>query len=383
MNAMRPFDPIPDLLPDAQAVSDFMSEGMARFEALATRFGLADDPEGALQLGIALQAYARRDAELGALTLKAFAACESRLPALSRVFEVLYKAINSEALVDATHWVQLVVELYGEHPQAPEAQRLILEFFTYFGLWSHALSVHALLPAAFFEPWRRHLMLGRARAEGYQAKRRFSFVLLTWNRADLLDRCLAEIRAKAGSEDYEILVGVNASTDHTAQVLEKHGIERVFWNARNDSIDYYRTLFDAAHGNTLIEIDDNIVELPRGFDLTLERHLAVFPEYGYIGFQPTRLDATTGARARMDGASDANYQKLERDGLTLHVGPTWGCCAAISKRDWLDIGGFYGLRLSKVLGEEPQITRKLGMRGRGAALLRGETLLKYFPGNLG
>lgn len=378
MSAMRPFDSAPDLLPDALAVSDFMSEGMARFEALATRFGLADDPEGALQLGIALQAYAKGDADLAASTLKAFAARESRLPALSRVFEVLYKAINSTSLVEATHWVRLAVELYGEQPQAPEAQRLILEFFTYFGLWSHALNVHALLPAALFEPWRRHLMLGRARAEGYQAKRRFSFVLLTWNRADLLDRCLAEIRAKAGCEDHEILVGVNASTDHTAQVLEKHGIEQVFWNTRNDSIDYYRALFDAAQGNTLIEIDDNIVELPRDFDLVLERHLAVFPDYGYIGFQPTRLDAASGAHTRMDGAADAEYQVLQRDGLTLHVGPTWGCCAAIGKRDWLDFGGFYGLRMSKTLGEEPQITRKLAMRGKGAALLRGETLLKCY-----
>ncbi|MDP1905979.1 MAG: glycosyltransferase [Pseudomonadota bacterium] len=375
---MRPFDPAPDLLADAQAVNDFMSQGMACFEALATTFGLADDPEGALQLGIALQAYTKDDADLGALTLKAFAASASRLPALSRVFEVLYKAINSDSLVDATHWAQLAVELYGEQPQAAEAQRLILEFFTYFGLWNNALSVHALLPADLFEPWRRHLMLSRARAEGYQPKRRFSFVLLTWNRADLLDRCLAEIRAKAGSEDYEILVGVNASSDHTAQVLEKHGIERVYWNARNDSIDYYRVLFDAAHGNTIIEIDDNIVELPRDFDLVLERHLAVFPDYGYIGFQPTRLDSESGARSLMTGAPDEEYQLLERDGLTLHVGPTWGCCAAITKRDWLDIGGFYGLRLSKALGEEPQITRKLRLHGRGAALLRGETLLKSY-----
>ncbi len=378
MNPMRPFDPAPDLLPDAEAVNDFMSQGMARFEALAANFGLVDDPEGALQLGIALQAYAKGDADLAALTLKTFAASESHLPALSRVFEVLYKAINSASLVDSTHWAQLAVELYGEQPQAAEAQRLILEFFTYFGLWDNALSVHALLSADHFEPWRRHLMLGRARAEGYQPKHRFSFVLLTWNRADLLDRCLAEIRAKAGSEDYEIIVGVNASSDHTAQVLEKHGIERVFWNTRNDSIDYYRTLFDAAQGNTIIEIDDNIVELPRDFDLLLERHLTVFPECGYIGFQPTHLDSTTGTRTRMDGAADANYQVLQRDGLTLHVGPTWGCCAAISKRDWLDIGGFYGLRMSKTLGEEPQITRKLRLRGRGAALLRGETLLKSY-----
>jgi hypothetical protein len=375
---MRVFDPAPDLLPDAESVNAFMSEGMARFEALAAHFGLENDTEGALQLGIALQAYAQRDADQAARALKAFAASESRLPALGRVFEVLYKAINSSFWAASTFWVQSAVELYGAHPRAPEAQRLILEFFTYFGLWNHARSVHALLPADHFDPWRRHIMLSRARAEGYQPKRRFSFVLLTWNRADLLDRCLAEIRAKAGSLDFEILVGVNASSDHTAQVLEKHGIERVFWNARNDSIDYYRTLFAAAQGNIIIEIDDNIVELPQDFDLILERHLTVFPDQGYIGFQPTRLDSVSGTRSLMRGAPDEEYQLLEREGLTLYEGPTWGCCAAITKRDWLDIGGFYGLRLNKTLGEEPQITRKLRVRGRGVGMVRGETLLKSY-----
>lgn len=375
--AMRPFDPAPDLLPDAEAVNAFMSEGMTRFEALATHFGLESDSEGALLLGIALMAQARGDAEQAARSLGEFAADEARLTALSRVFEVLYKAINSED-VDPTHWVRLAVELYGAHPQAAEAQRLILEFFTYFGLWNHALSVHSLLPAAAFEPWRRHIMLSRARAEGFQPKRRFSFVLLTWNRADLLDRCLAEIRARAGSQDYEILVGVNASTDHTERVLERHGIERVFRNSRNDSIDYYRVPFAAAEGNTIIEIDDNIVELPRDFDLILERHLKVFSEHGYIGFQPTRLDSASGDRQLMRGASDAAYQPIERDGLTLYQGPTWGCCAAITKRDWLDLGGFYGLRLSKTLGEEPQITRKLRLRDKGVGMVRGETLLKAY-----
>ncbi len=378
MNTMRPFDPAPDLLPDALAVSDFMSEGMARFEALATHFGLADDPEGALQLGIALQAYAKGDADLAASTLKAFAARESHLPALSRVFEVLYKAINSTSLVEATHWVQRAVELYGAHPQAPEAQRLILEFFTYFGLWSHALSVHALLPAALFEPWRRQIMLGRARAEGYRPKHRFSFIVLTWNRADLLDRCLTEIQARAGGDDYEILVGVNASSDHTARVLEQHPRARVHWNTRNDSVDYYRQLFAAAEGATLIEIDDNVVELPEAFDLTLERHLQTFPEYGYIAFQPTRLDTASGARERMDGAPETAYTPVERAGLSLHAGPVWGCCAAIAKRDWLDINGFHGVKLSKSIGEEPQIVRKLRLRGRDGALIRGQTVLKAY-----
>jgi hypothetical protein len=375
---MRPFDPAPDLVEDAEAINDFMSLGMARFEALAARFGLTDDTEGALQLGIALQAYAKRDLDLAARTLLDFAQREARLATLGQVFEALYKAINVGVIEAATHWVKLAIDLLNAHPQAPEAQRLALEFFTYFGLWKHALSVHAQLPAEPFEPWRRHIMLSRARAEGFRPSRRFSFVLLTWNRADLLDRCLGEIAAKAGSDDYEIIVGVNACSDHTAQILDKHGITQVHWNTRNDSVDYYRKVFDAAQGTTVIEIDDNVVELPREFDLVLEQHLQTFPEYGFLGFQPTRLDSASGTRALMEGAPAASYQTIERDGLTIHAGPVWGCCAAIAKRDWLDFGGFYGVRMSKVIGEEPQILRKLWMRGRRGALIRGETLLKVY-----
>ena len=351
---------------------------MGRFEALAARFGLSDDTEGALRLGIALQAYAQGDMNLAGATLQDFAAVAVHLPALERVFEVLYKAINAEIPGAAEAWVKHGVALYQQHANDPAMQRLALEFFTYFGLWKHALSVHAQLPAEPFEPWRRHIMLSRARAEGFRPSLRFSFVLLTWNRADLLDRCLAEIVAKAGSTDYEIVVGVNACSDHTAQILEKHGITQVHWNTRNDSIDYYRTLFDAARGATIIEIDDNVVELPEAFDVVLEKHLQTFPEFGFLGFQPTRLESASGARALMEGAPESNYQSVERDGLVIQAGPVWGCCAAIAKRDWLDFGGFYGARMSKVIGEEPQILRKLRMRGRRGALIRGQTLLKVY-----
>ncbi len=376
--APRPFDAAPDLLQDAAAIDDFMGQGMVRFERLAETFGLGDDPEGARLLGAALQAYYRRDLPMAVGSLKSFAANESRMAVLGRVFEVLYKVVTRNAGPSALEWVNFAVEVYLAHPQVAEAQRLALEFFTYNALWNHALTVYAQLPAEAFEPWYHHIMHQRALSVGFQPRWRFSFVLLTWNRADLLDRCLTEIRAKAGSDDYQIIVGVNASSDHTARVLERQGIDEIHWNTRNDSIDYYRTVFAAAQGATVIEIDDNVVELPENFDLILERHLKTFPEFGYIGFQPTRLDQASGARALMEGGLASAYRRCERDGLVVDAGPVWGCCAAIAKRDWLEIGGFYGVRMSKRIGEEPQLIRKLRMRGRDGALIRGHVLLKAY-----
>jgi len=378
MNAIRPFDAAPDLLRDAEIINEFMRLGLSEFEVLAKNFDLGDDAEAGLCLAIALRAYAAGDMSLTLLTFKEFVTNAHHMPALGRVFEVFYKAVTHGFGYAATQWAQFAVEIYNAQPANPDAQRIVLEFFTYFGLWNHALTILAQLPADRFEPWRRHIMLARARAEGFQPQCRFSFLVLTWNRAGLLDRCLTEIRAKAGSLDYEILLGVNASEDDTAQVLKKHAIDQMFWNSRNDSIDYYRTLFNAAHGNILIVIDDNVVELPESFDLTLEHYLKTFSEFGYISFQPTLISPEDGERVDMEGAPDSGYREMERDGLTIHAGPVWGCCAAISKRDWLDIGGFYGVKMSKTIGEEPQIVRKLLMRDREGAMIRNQTVLKAY-----
>lgn len=373
------FDPAPDLLPDALAVNAFLAGGMDRFPDLVSAFGLAQDPEGGLLLGIALQAHAQGRWDLAADKFAEFCRPVPRLAVAGRVLEVLYKALNAEAPGLPSHWVRLVMAVYQAHPAQSEAQRLALEFFTYFGLWQHAASLLAPLPPGAFLPWRRHVQDWSGRAAAYRPARDFSFLILTWNRAELLDRCLAEVCAKTASPSREIIVGVNGSTDATREVLARHDIQQVLWNPRNDSVDYYRDLFEAGQGEVLIEIDDNVTELPASFDLELARYLRVFPEYGYIGYQPIRHDASTDAEAIMHGAPESAYRRVDRDGLTVHAGPTWGCCAAMRKEDWLEMGGFYGVRMSKTLGEEPQILRKLALRGRGGALVRGPRLVKTYP----
>lgn len=375
---MRPFDPAPDLSRDTQLLADFMSRGMEAFPPLVAGFGLEADQEGALLLGIALQGYARGDLELATRNLAEFTARPGRLAVFSRAFEVLYKTITTGFMAASSHWVQLALDTFMRHPGEPEAQRAAVEFFTYFGLWRHAEALLGQLPDAPFAPWRAHIAARQALLRDYAPRCRFSFVLITWNRAGLLDSCLGQIRDRAGDADHEIIVGVNGSTDHTAEVLARHGIDKVFRNPVNDSVDYYRTVFDAAGGDIVIEIDDNVTELPEAFDLILEKHLQCFPECGFIGFEPIRRDGATGPETPMQAAPDSQYQPIARDGLVLHAGPVWGCCAALRRRDFLDFGGFYGVRMSKTLGEEPQILRKLRLHGRKGGLVKGARLVKTF-----
>lgn len=375
---MRPFALAPDLAADTAPVSAYVMAGHSAYGLLTQHFGLEDDNRAGLELAAALSAYRDGDMATAAAGLYRFAADPSRLELAERILETLYKAITYRFGDAAPHWVDLVLRLYLAHAGRPEAARLAIEFFVYFGLWEHLGPLRDVLDRPAFLPWKQHLERQLLRIARFAPRQAYSFLLITWNRADLLDRCLAQIRDKAGSRDYEIIVGINGSTDETTSVLARHGIRNVIWNPRNDSIDLYRQVFDAAQGETLIEIDDNVVNLPEGFDLGLSRHLRVFPEYGFIGYEPTRLDSASGQLYPMHAVPDSDYQRIERDGLVVHRGPTWGCCAAIGNRDYRDFGGFYGIRMDKSFGEESQLLRKLRLRGKGGVLIKGTDLIKSY-----
>lgn len=351
--------------------------GEARFgPVLLDRLGVAKHPLGPSVL-FALDAVRQDDFESASTIFRHLATDAQLLPALDRILQYLYKvttAFTYGKLLEACS--QAVVEVIGRHLATDAGQRLVLEFFLYFGKFKEAEQVLAALPATAVPDYRAELQRARLRLELFTPRKRFSFCLLTWNRADLLDRCLTDLKAKAASQDYEIVVGVNASTDHTAQVLAKHGIQNVLWNTRNDSIDYYRAVFDAAAGEYIVEIDDNVVEFPIGFDRLLEDHLQAFPDFGYIGIQPTRLSLSTGQEESM---VIADYGEAHAGDLTLHLGPVWGCCAILRNRDYRRINGFYGIRMSKEIGEEPQLMRKLLMHGKKSGQIIGPRLMKAFP----
>ena len=255
-------------------------------------------------------------------------------------------------------------------------QRLVLEFFLYFGLRKGAEQVLAALPPTAMPEYRAALLRANMTVDMFVPRKRFSICLITWNRADLLDRSLTELKAKLASDDYEIIVGVNDSNDHTADVLAKHGIQNVLWNSKNDSTDYYRTVFGAASGEYILEVDDDNVEYPAGFDLLLEEYLLAFPDFGYIGIQPTLRHVSTGED---EYRVVADYGEIVSGDLRLHAGPVWGCCALFRNSDYRMFNGFYGVRMSKEMGEEPQIIRKLQMYGKSSGIIMGPRLVTLVP----
>lgn len=325
-----------------------------------------------------LQAIGRNQLQTAQAIMLQMADSPGMLVPLDRVAQCLYKILTMVSPGAATNVAKaLASQALIRHPGNPEAEHLALEFLLYFGYFDLAEKLLALSPADRHMPQRAALRRGRSRLSRFEPRTRVSYCILTWNRAELLDRCLTELRAQARCQDYEIIVGVNASTDATAEVLARHGIEKVLWNVRNDSIDYYRDIMDAATGEYLVEVDDNVVEFPPGFDEILLHHLQAFPEFAYLGIEPTRLSLASGRLESMN-IGDNLYTPCQADGLTVHQGPVWGCCAMIANRDYRRIHGLYGVRLSKDIGEEPQFIRKLLAHERKSGLLMGHRLVKAY-----
>lgn len=100
--------------------------------------------------------------------------------------------------------------------------------------------------------------------------------IVSWNTADLLDRCLAALPAALGDLSSDVVVVDNASSDHSAEVAQRHGITLVH-NARNEG--YARGMNRALAGSeadVLIALNPD-TEPPPGSLAALVAHLAGDP----------------------------------------------------------------------------------------------------------
>ncbi|HWQ57282.1 MAG TPA: glycosyltransferase [Bryobacteraceae bacterium] len=119
---------------------------------------------------------------------------------------------------------------------------------------------------------------------------RVSLIICTYNRADILSRCLVAAREQTLSgSDYEIIVVDNASTDHTRAVVERFvstagkGAEVRYLFESAKGLSHARNAgAEAARSPTVTYIDDDAIAAP---DL-LERIDQVFkahPDAGAVG----------------------------------------------------------------------------------------------------
>ena len=154
-----------------------------------------------------------------------------------------------------------------------------------------------------------------------------SIVLLTWNRAPMLRLCLEQMYSSlAAGISREVIIMDNCSIDGTRDVLARYETRpdtQVIWSNRNLRLNAYKVLFSRARGRVIIEVDDDVIAFPKGFDKIFLDYLAAFPDYGYLALNVVQNEKTDGAMPNR-----CEYREDKRQDKIVLEGPTGGWCAA-------------------------------------------------------
>jgi GT2 family glycosyltransferase len=208
---------------------------------------------------------------------------------------------------------------------------------------------------------------------------RHSVIVVTWNAAEVLDRCLATVARQEVDGGLETIVVDNASTDATAQVLARHsGRIRVIRNERNLGFSLGNNLgAEAARGEVLHFLNSDTELLAPDVLERLARGLEE-PGVGLAGprlenpdgtLQPSCTAQPTVANALVvesglhrvlpNGILARVYPRLWAHDETRDVGWLVGAALSIRADLFREVGGFWPIQYA----EEQDLARKVAERG--------------------
>jgi GT2 family glycosyltransferase len=170
-----------------------------------------------------------------------------------------------------------------------------------------------------------------------------SIVVLTHNRLHLLQKCVENVLARTSQATREIVIWDNASDDGTREYLDSlqdsrlkivHHPENIAMNAKARAVRLTSCEY-------ILELDDDIIDAPPGWDEKLLNAFVRLPEIGYL--QASLVDDPN------DSASQyLKYMREERNAFTpreingIHIleGGTGGGCTITSRELYDRVGGF-------------------------------------------
>lgn len=201
------------------------------------------------------------------------------------------------------------------------------------------------------------------------SKPKVSIIVLTWNRAEMLNECLGAVyRNMYYRGNVEVIVGDNGSTDHTQEVIEKYKPAKVIRSENNIGWELYKQLFAAAKGDYIIELDDDVLDLPEQFDKKFVDYFETFNDFGLLGLDVIRNDYTNGCKPE-----ESLYRDVAAaNGLVLQEGLVGGWCLCLRKEVFDRIGGFGENYLNSKLFEDGTLYNKIVSLGLRAGILKGE-----------
>jgi GT2 family glycosyltransferase len=195
-----------------------------------------------------------------------------------------------------------------------------------------------------------------------------AIVVLTHDRVELLRRCVENVLVRASDATREIVVWNNASTDGTAAYLASLRDSRikVVDHDRNIGQNGYAEAFKLTSQPYLVEVDDDVVDAPDGWDRILLDAFRRLPE---IGFLAADLEDHPDDRATHDRYCVHEYREYELNGYRLLDGPTGGWCAITSRELYDRVGGMPQQTRRSYFLEDAAYIDRIRKHGYGRAIL--------------
>lgn len=193
-----------------------------------------------------------------------------------------------------------------------------------------------------------------------------SIVLLTYNRLGFLQQSLAAALEQA-DQPIELIVWNNASTDGTAEWLQTVTDPRVqvHHHPENIGVNAYEQAFaQYARGEWLVQLDDDVLQLPPHFLTRMQEAFAAFPELGYVALDVVRDEKTNGNKPE-----EYAYTEETRGDVTLQFGPVGGWCT-MTPRAVYEAVHFPTLEGARYFYEDGMYHERIKTIGRRAAILK-------------
>lgn len=197
-----------------------------------------------------------------------------------------------------------------------------------------------------------------------------AIVVLTHNRLHLLEKCVRDVLQRTSPATREIVIWDNASTDGTAEYLRSLDDPRirVVLSEENIGQSAYARAFRLTSAPYMVELDDDVVEAPAGWDALL---LAAFKRLPSVGFLAADLeDDPYDVASRYRHQIRAHeYTVVEENGVRLLRGPAGGGCAMTSRELNERAGGFRENKKEIFWLEDEAYIRDIGKLGYRSAVL--------------
>lgn len=209
----------------------------------------------------------------------------------------------------------------------------------------------------------------RAKTAGRNCDDGFSVVLATFNRKEFLS-CAVTTVVSNTQLPFELIIMDNASDDGTREMCQMlqakyPALVRHIRLRRNIGTNAYALGFLQARYKYLVDMDDDILAISKGWDRATIDAFRRFPRLGLLAMNVVQDKYTSGGKHDI-----SEYSESTVSDTTLEIGPTGGWFAVTTRPIYDEVGGFIFLPYKPFPAEDGQYIRQLSKRGYIAGILK-------------